>query len=119
MRAGGIPRSGALQSLPYQSVKPTAPLIRHTFRNSADAPVKLPNLQLKGSYNGPAAHLMSPDIARGSQSVRFGGTPVKLVLDAKRELQPPMIPNANMALKNFGAFELNRFIDKRLTSLAN
>ena len=95
------------------------PLIRDTFRNSADAPVKLPNLHLKGSYNAPASMLMSPSMHGGSQSVRFGGTPVKLIQDAKRELKPPLIPNANMALKNFGAFELSRFVDKRLTSLAN
>ena len=54
---------------------------------------------------------------KGSQSVRFGGTPAKLVQDAKRDLNAPLIPNANMALKNFGAFELQRFIDKRLTTL--
>ena len=53
----------------------------------------------------------------GANSVRFGGTPVKLVLDAKRDLNAPIIPNANMALKNFGAYELSRFIDKRLTTL--
>ena len=44
---------------------------------------------------------------------------MKLVLDAKRELLPPTIPNANGAMKNMTAFELDRFIDKRLTSLAN
>ena len=49
--------------------------------------------------------------------MRFGGTPAKLVLDAKRDLNAPLIPNANMALKNYGAHELQRFIDKRLTTL--
>ena len=103
-----------MRTLPYQSVKPTVPMIRNTFGNSADAPVKLPNLQLKGSYNAPSQY-MSPNV--GNNSVRFGGTPAKLVLDAKRDLNAPIIPNANMALKNFGAYELSRFIDKRLTSL--
>ena len=50
-------------------------------------------------------------------TTRFGGTPAKIVLDAKRELQGPLIPGANMALKNFGALELSRFIDKRLSTL--
>ena len=106
MRAGGIANSDKLRNLPYSNVKPAAPLIRNTFRNSADHPIKLPDLQLKGGYTANKSQIMSPDLARGSQSVRFGGTPAKLVLDAKRDLKAPLIPGANMALKNYGAFEL-------------
>ena len=79
--------------------------------------IKLPNLTMRGSYNVPAKNMLSPGMGMhgGNQSTRFGGTPVKLVNDAKRDLNAPVIANANGALKNFTALELSRHIDKRLT----
>ena len=94
VRPGGIPRGGALQSLPHSSIKPNVPPIRNdfTFKANSNNMIKLPNLTVRGSYNVPSSSVMSPDMMNtGSHSTRFGGTPVKLVNEAKRDLNAPVI----------------------------
>ena len=107
-------------------VKPHVPALRHQFGPGPvkAGPVKLPNLNIKVKPELKPImdnNFFSPErVPRGALSVKARSSPMNIMKDAKAEAarhSAAIIP-PNQGLKNFTAFELSKYIDKRLTQVS-
>ena len=102
--------------------KPHVPPIQQNFvRNSGDGPIKLPKLATPGrnrSVSNTADYFspVRPNVG-GPLSVRNQG-PKAVITEAQKyiTIQPNIVDGPSY--RNKTAFELSRFIDKRLTDVA-
>ena len=115
------PMATHLKPIPSMSVKPHVPPLRQQFvRNSLEKTVKLPQLTTPGrgrSMTTTLDHMspIRPNIKAGSVSVRNRGAQAVVTEARLVQLQPKI---TGQQFRNKTAFELSRFIDKRLTDVA-
>ena len=120
------PMASQLKPIPSMLNKPHVPPIQQNFvRNSGDNPIRLPKLATPGRNRSVSSTVeyfspVRPNIGGGGAaplSVRNQG-PKAVITEAQKfvTIQPNIVDGP--AMRNKTAFELSRFIDKRLTDVA-